>query len=196
MIRQLRHSPASRYKLGNSYFHKGRQCVCQSGKKSSGLVVGVGGVGIDYLASVLKFPIPDQKYRTERLEVQGGGNCGNALTGVSRLGIRTRVLSTIGKDALGDSVLEEFRQDEVDTEFLIRQDTASTPFTYIIVDESGLSGHGKIALLSQANTYQTQHYISEALYSHAFAFHVKCSDADGHNQIHHTVVRHEIALFL
>lgn len=33
-------------------------------------VVGCGGVGVDYLASVAEYPKPDEKLRTERLEVQ------------------------------------------------------------------------------------------------------------------------------
>lgn len=41
-------------------------------------VVGMGGVGVDYLAAVAAFPQPDDKLRTEALEVQarreGGSN--------------------------------------------------------------------------------------------------------------------------
>ena len=99
--------------------------------------MGVGGVGIDYLASVATFPEPDSKMRSETLEIQGGGNCGNALTGLARLGARTRVLSTIGTDPLGDNVVDEFQRDGVDTQFLQRVDDAATPFTYIIVDRLG-----------------------------------------------------------
>lgn len=94
-------------------------------------------MGIDYLASVATFPKPDQKLRTEMLGIQGGGNCGNSMTGVARLGLQSRVLSTVGTDSLGDAVVEEFEADGVRTEFLRRQEGAPTPFTYIIVDEQG-----------------------------------------------------------
>lgn len=103
----------------------------------SEVVVGVGGVGIDYLASVATFPKPDQKLRTEMLGIQGGGNCGNSMTAVARLGLQSRILSTVGTDSLGDAVVTEFKSDGVSTEFLNRQDGAATPFTYIIVDEAG-----------------------------------------------------------
>ncbi|MBZ5782386.1 hypothetical protein, partial [Klebsiella aerogenes] len=43
-------------------------------------IVGMGSACVDYLAQVAAYPQPDDKLRTERLEVQGGGNCGNALT--------------------------------------------------------------------------------------------------------------------
>lgn len=103
--------------------------------------MGVGGVGIDYLASVATFPKPDQKLRTDMLGIQGGGNCGNSMTGVARLGLKSRILSTVGTDSLGDAVVSEFQEDGVSTEFLNRQEGAATPFTYIIVDESGAASN-------------------------------------------------------
>lgn len=39
---------------------------------------------------------PDQKLRSERLEVQGGGNCGNALTAASRLGTEPFIITMVG----------------------------------------------------------------------------------------------------
>lgn len=36
-------------------------------------VVGMGSCGLDYLAQVAAFPQPDDKLRTERLEVRGPG---------------------------------------------------------------------------------------------------------------------------
>ena len=56
-------------------------------------VVGVGSAGVDYLASIAAFPKPDQKLRTDAFETQGGGNCGNALTAVARLGLRPSILT-------------------------------------------------------------------------------------------------------
>lgn len=100
-------------------------------------VVGCGGVGIDYLASVAQFPKPDEKLRTQALQVahaywklrrlerccrlqplspvfaasvssdlfytacsvrpllqvQGGGNAGNAMTAAARLGLKPTLIS-------------------------------------------------------------------------------------------------------
>jgi sugar/nucleoside kinase (ribokinase family) len=100
------------------------------------VVVGMGSVGMDFLASVASFPRPDDKMRTEDLEMQGGGNCGNALTATSRLGrahMRPRVVSKIGCDAAGDAIVAEFVKDGVDTDYLVR--SGKSPFTYIIVDK-------------------------------------------------------------
>ena len=75
--------------------------------------VGCGGAAIDYLASVVSYPKPDDKIRTTALEVilitlfavlwsltlsfqvQGGGNVGNALTAAARLGLKTRIVTKV-----------------------------------------------------------------------------------------------------
>lgn len=77
----------------------------------SGKLVGLGSAGVDYLASVDKYPQPDAKIRTEKLEVQGGGNCGNALTAAARLGLKCSLFSKIGGDSLGDGILTEFARE-------------------------------------------------------------------------------------
>lgn len=107
-------------------------------------VVGMGSVGMDFLASVASFPKPDDKMRTDELEMQGGGNCGNALTAAARLfsGLpahvraSVRVVSKIGADAAGDAILKEFAADGIDTSNILvsSEPGAKSPFTYIIVD--------------------------------------------------------------
>ena len=72
------------------------------------VVVGVGSAGVDYLASVASFPEPDAKLRTDALEIQGGGNCGNALTAVARLGCAPRILTKLSDDAAGRAIVAEF----------------------------------------------------------------------------------------
>jgi len=99
-------------------------------------VVGMGGVGVDYLASVAAYPKADDKLRTEVLEVQGGGNCGNALTAISRLGAIPYVISKVGDDAMGDSIIDGLAQEGIKTDMMLRSPGPS-PFTYIIVDRSG-----------------------------------------------------------
>jgi sugar/nucleoside kinase (ribokinase family) len=74
------------------------------------------------------------------VQVQGGGNCGNALTAASRLGLSTSIVSKIGGDSLGDGIIAEFERDAVGTGHLLRAAGAPSPFTYIIVDRQGGSG--------------------------------------------------------
>jgi len=100
-------------------------------------VVGMGSAGIDYLAQVASYPKPDEKLRTERLEAQGGGNCGNALTAAARLGLSPWIITKIGDDGLGDGIISEFQRDGVATDCILIAPGAPSPFTYIIVDREG-----------------------------------------------------------
>lgn len=96
-------------------------------------VLGVGSVAVDILVTVDSYPNPDDKIRSTRLKVQGGGNAGNALTCAARLGLNARLISKIADDAQGRGILE-LQADSVDTSFLVVSKDGNSPFTYIIVD--------------------------------------------------------------
>ncbi|GAV74159.1 PfkB domain-containing protein [Cephalotus follicularis] len=98
------------------------------------IILGCGGLGLDFLAAVASFPKPDDKIRTTSFLVQGGGNAGNALTCAARLGLSPRLIAKVADDTQGKAVLEELRADGVDTSFLIVSKGGNSPFTYIIVD--------------------------------------------------------------
>ncbi|KAK7277470.1 hypothetical protein RJT34_22483 [Clitoria ternatea] len=98
------------------------------------VVVGCGGVSIDFLATVAAYPNPDDKIRSTNLKVQGGGNAGNALTCLARLGLTPRLISKVADDSQGRAILDELRADGVDTSFLVVSKEGTSPFTYIIVD--------------------------------------------------------------
>ncbi|KAI4349316.1 hypothetical protein L6164_009921 [Bauhinia variegata] len=100
----------------------------------SGIVVGFGGAGVDFLAVVGAFPKPDEKIRSTSLKVEGGGNVGNALTCAARLGLKPRIISKVANDTQGRAILEELETDGVDTSFLVVSKEGSSPFTYVIVD--------------------------------------------------------------
>lgn len=69
---QTSHSHVLYHKLGQS---RSRPLHChasldqQLNTTSKPKVVGLGSVGLDYLAQVAKFPQPDEKLRTEKMEV-------------------------------------------------------------------------------------------------------------------------------
>ncbi|KAG6658873.1 ribokinase-like isoform X4 [Carya illinoinensis] len=98
------------------------------------IVVGCGSAVVDYLAAVAAYPKPDEKIRTTSLMVQGGGNAGNALTCVARLGLNPRLISKVADDTQGRDILDELKADGVDTSFFVVSKEGNSPFTYIIVD--------------------------------------------------------------
>ncbi|KAL2344944.1 hypothetical protein Fmac_006229 [Flemingia macrophylla] len=82
------------------------------------IVVGCGAVSLDFLAIVAAFPNPDDKIRSTSFKVQGGGNTANALTCVSRLGLKPRLISKVADDTQGRDILHELQVDGVDTSFM------------------------------------------------------------------------------
>ncbi|CAL5005408.1 unnamed protein product [Urochloa decumbens] len=98
------------------------------------VVLGCGGISVDYLATVASFPNPDDKIRSLELKVQGGGNTGNALTAAARLGLRPRIISKVANDAQGKNILSELQADGIDTTYMLVAENGNSPFTYIIVD--------------------------------------------------------------
>lgn len=51
--------------------------------------------------------------------MEGGGNCANVMVALSRLGVRTRPLAKLGADTWGHLIVQQFRQEGVDTGSLI-----------------------------------------------------------------------------
>ncbi|KAL5149095.1 Ribokinase [Glycine soja] len=98
------------------------------------IIVGFGGVGVDFLAVVPSFPKPDSKIRTTEFTVQGGGNNGNTMTCAARLGLKPRIISKVSNDGPGKTMLEELEAEGVDTSFFVVSKEGTSPFSYIIVD--------------------------------------------------------------
>jgi len=74
---------------------------------------------VDFLATVDRFPNPDDKVRSRSLKIEGGGNAGNALTCAARLGLKPRLISKIADDANGFAILKELEADGIDTNFIV-----------------------------------------------------------------------------
>lgn len=102
---------------------------------SKRIVVGCGGLSVDYLACVASFPKPDDKIRTTSFEVQGGGCVGNALTAAARLGLTARVISKVADDGPGKQTVALLQADGIDTSHMVVAEGGNSPFTYIIVDK-------------------------------------------------------------
>jgi sugar/nucleoside kinase (ribokinase family) len=100
-------------------------------KKEKLRVLGVGLAIIDYIATVDHFPEPDEKMRSQVLECVGGGNCYNALSTLSSMGVVTKIVSKIGADPHGKKVIELCRQNNIDTQHLVSEEKMNTAFSFM-----------------------------------------------------------------
>lgn len=100
-------------------------------------VVAVGLVCIDFVGTVTNFPSPDAKIRTTSFAEFCGGNAANASVATVNLGIATKLISCVGDDGRGVTARESLRRSGVDVSGIPLIPGGVTPFTYIVVDETG-----------------------------------------------------------
>ena len=82
---------------------------------SSVQAVCVGVITIDTIALVDKYPSEDERVLANEISRAGGGPAAVAAVALSRLGIKSAIVGTIGDDADGKEVLRIFAQEGVDT---------------------------------------------------------------------------------
>ncbi len=75
----------------------------------------VGVITIDTIALVDKYPGEDERILADAITRAGGGPAAVAAVALSRLGIKSAIVGTIGDDADGKEVLRIFAQEGVDT---------------------------------------------------------------------------------
>lgn len=82
---------------------------------SSIQAVCVGVITIDTIALVEKYPSADERVLADEISRAGGGPAAVAAVALSRLGVRSAVVGTIGDDSDGKEVLSIFKREGVDT---------------------------------------------------------------------------------
>ena len=81
---------------------------------SSIQAVCVGVITIDTIALVEKYPLADDRVLAEEISRAGGGPAAVAAVALSRLGVKSAIVGTIGDDADGKEVLRIFEKEGVD----------------------------------------------------------------------------------
>ena len=105
---------------------------------SSGKTVVCVGITVrDIIFSVESLPSgPGKTHATERREV-GGGPAANAAVAVSRLGGAARFVGPLGDDPLGEELIEELSELDVDTSRARSVSGARSPLSTVVVDPNG-----------------------------------------------------------
>ena len=82
---------------------------------SSVQVVCVGVITVDTIALVENYPSEDERVLAQEISRAGGGPAAVAAVALSRLGVKSAIIGTIGDDADGKEVLRIFEKEGVDT---------------------------------------------------------------------------------
>jgi len=118
--------------LNRSKHHKKIDCL------------GLGIIPLDFLVGINRFPPPGGKIDASALSVKGGGPVPNALTGLSRMGMRTALIAAVGQDLIGQELINEIKKEKIDHRFIIIKKNRQSDSAYGFVEKG--SGRRTIAL--------------------------------------------------
>jgi sugar/nucleoside kinase (ribokinase family) len=110
-------------------------------RKKAPRVLCAGIIVLDEVFRVEEFPEPDSKVEAKGFFVVNGGCAANAAVAIARLGGRAALAGPMGgpagQDSNGDSVLQAFAREKLDTAHCQRIDGLSTALSAIFVDAKG-----------------------------------------------------------
>jgi ribokinase len=107
----------------------------------------VGSLNTDLVVRTPRFPQPGETISGEDLQVIPGGKGANQAVAAARHRTQVSMLGRVGKDNFGDFLLNNLRENKVDTGYVQRDDAATGTAT-IIVDSDG---QNSIVLSAGAN---------------------------------------------
>ena len=96
--------------------------------------IGLGFVSNDHLC-VLPFIPMDTKVKMLSHRILGGGPAGNSTAGAATLGKSAAFIGTVGDDADGRMILEDFAQQGVDTSMMAVRRGATSAIAYLWIEE-------------------------------------------------------------
>ena len=88
-------------------------------------------------------------YRAESGSLNAGGDAVNESVASAKLGLKTGLLTSLGRDAAGDLITDFLSANGVSTDLIIRSDEHQTPVTTIFVLEDG----NRRSITNQAHKY-------------------------------------------
>ena len=75
-------------------------------------VLAVGYACMDYITVVDRLPHLDEKMIVDNLLIQGGGPSATAMVAAARLGARAGIVTPLGNDSLGRSIVAELEAEK------------------------------------------------------------------------------------
>ena len=135
--------------------------------------IGIGFVSNDHLA-ILPFIPMDTKVRMLEHRILGGGPAGNSTAGAATLGMSAAFCGTVGDDADGRMILEDFARQGVDTSMVKIRKGATSAIAYLWIEEK--TGNRSCAWTREGLDELTADEIDPEAVAAAKILHV-----DGHN---------------
>lgn len=98
-------------------------------------IVGIGVCTVDHLVTVPRMPHRNENMQALNYLRQPGGLASCSLVAAARLGARTKIISRIGDDALGEYIRSDLQREGVDVSLLLEEAGSESHVSVILVDE-------------------------------------------------------------
>jgi len=98
-------------------------------------VFGLGQSCWDYIGEIDSYPPPDSKCEMSVVIEVGGGPVATALIALARWGLRCTFSGVFGDDVYGRQMIDDFRQEGVDTSGALIRDQASSQIAFIVTEK-------------------------------------------------------------
>lgn len=102
-----------------------------------GSVLVVGDANVDLVVHFPKITEDGQKVEFSTPMLHGGGTGANSAVSLSRLGIPTAFIGSVGDDTYGHYAVRDLQKENVDTEYLFVEPKLHTVCVFAFIDESG-----------------------------------------------------------
>ncbi|NLZ49334.1 MAG: carbohydrate kinase family protein [Clostridiales bacterium] len=96
-------------------------------------IVGVGHCCQDYLCIIENYPPEDGSTHITQITSQGGGAVATAMVAAARLGIHTGYIGNLGDDEIGDMIISEFQQEQVNVSTISRLPNVKSLSSYVMI---------------------------------------------------------------
>ncbi|MEN6458154.1 MAG: ribokinase [Thermoguttaceae bacterium] len=115
-------------------------------------IVVVGSVNVDMVVKGRRLPGPGETVTGGQFVMAAGGKGANQAVAAARLGAQVTLVARVGADVFGDQSLENFRRENIATDFILRDSRRATGVALILVDEAG---ENSISVAAGANAALT-----------------------------------------
>jgi len=129
-------------------------------------IVVVGSSNMDLVIKTRRIPRPGETILGGEFAMVAGGKGANQAVAAARLGAAVYFVARVGCDPFGDKMLENFRSERINTDYIIRDIKHSSGVAIIVVDEEGensiVVAAGANGALSPEDVLAAEEVIAEA----------------------------------
>ncbi|HIE29235.1 TPA: ribokinase [Candidatus Poribacteria bacterium] len=119
----------------------------------------IGSSNTDLVARVSRMPALGETILGAEFITAPGGKGANQAVAAARLGGEVTLIAKLGRDAFGEEAIENFKRDDIITDFVFRDEQTPSGVALIFVDEAG---ENTIAVASGANANLSTEEIDQA----------------------------------